>query len=135
MTNFPYKLTQNIHWADMDAYEHINNAVFFRYFEDVRMHVLEEIGANDYMTQHNLGPILARTEADYRAPLIYPDTIDIKAAVTDIQDKKFTMLYQVYSHKLQTIACEGKALIVYYDYNQNKSCAIPDVLKQALINN
>ena len=61
----PITLQQDLLWSDMDAYQHVNNAVYFRYFEDARMAYFEKIGVNTYMAEHQVGPILAATSADF----------------------------------------------------------------------
>ena len=127
----PVHIQQDLIWSDMDAYQHVNNAVYFRYFEDARMAYFEKIGVNTYMSEHQVGPILASTSADFKAPLNYPDTISIAARITDIHAKKFTMLYSVYSHNLNKVVAKGSCLIVYFDYSQGRSCEIPNsILKQ-----
>jgi len=42
----PFVISQDLIWRDMDAYQHVNNAVYFRYFEDVRMAFFESAGAS-----------------------------------------------------------------------------------------
>lgn len=131
LDEYPIKIQQDLIWSDMDAYQHVNNAVYFRYFEDARMAYFEKIGVNTYMNENQIGPILATTTADFKAPLTYPDTLSISARITAIHAKKFTMEYSVYSHNLHAIAGTGTALIVYFDYSQKQSCEIPNsIIKQ-----
>ena len=123
---YPVLLKQPLIWGDMDAYEHINNTVYFRYFEDARIAYFEKIGVNEYKREHNLGPILASTRCDFRLPLTFPDNIQIVATVEDLKEKRFTMKYKVFSERYQALAAEGEGLVVFYDYNHGKSCLIPD---------
>lgn len=131
-TAYPINTTQELIWADMDAYQHINNAVYFRYFEDARMKYFEKIGVPDYMRNNNIGPILASTKADYKAPLVYPDTITISAKITEIANKKLSMQYSVYSQALDKIVAVGEALIVYFNYSLGKSCEIPESIAKQI---
>ena len=48
LTDYPIVITQEVIWADMDAYRHVNNAVYFRYFESARMAYFEKRA--DYYT-------------------------------------------------------------------------------------
>ncbi len=128
---FPITLQQDLLWSDMDAYQHVNNAVYFRYFEDARMAYFEKIGVNTYMAKHNVGPILASTNANYKTPLSYPDKLTIAARISNIHEKKLTMDYIVYSQTLDKVAATGSGLVVYFDYTQKHSCKIPDeIVKQ-----
>jgi acyl-CoA thioester hydrolase len=128
MGDYPVVLQQDLVWGDMDAFRHINNTVYFRYFENARIAYFEKAGIIAYMEQNQVGPILASTRCDFRAPLAFPGKIRIGASAGQIREKRFTMKYMVYSDTLSTIAAEGEGLIVYYDYRQGKSCPIPEAI-------
>lgn len=121
---------QDVIWGDMDAFSHVNNTVYFRYFEDARMAFFEKTGVIAHMDSTNIGPILASTQCQFRAPLSYPDHILVGARIKEISEKRFTMEYGVYSEQLETLAAKGEGLVVYYDYNQNKSCEIPGEIRE-----
>lgn len=129
---FPLVLSQDLLWNDMDAYQHINNTVYFRYFEDARIAYFVKAKINEYMETMQIGPILASTSCNFRAPLTFPDTIQIAARVENISTKTFTMKYVVYSERIKKVAAEGEGLIVYYDYRRKRSCAIPELILSAL---
>ena len=127
--DYPIILFQDVIWNDMDAFQHVNNTVYFRYFEDARWEFFNRIGVNEYKAKHNIGPILAATNCDFKLPLTFPDRVHIGARYTVPSPKKINMEYAVYSEKLDGIAAEGESLLVYYDYSQSRSCEIPsDVL-------
>jgi acyl-CoA thioester hydrolase len=129
---YPVQVTEEIIWGDMDAFQHVNNTVYFRYFESARMAFMVETNMLEILEQSKLGPILASTSCDFRAPLTYPDTIHIGARVTDIQQRKISMEYIVISEKLNRIAAEGAGLMVYYDYAAGKACSIPESIVAAI---
>ncbi|MBT8075182.1 MAG: thioesterase family protein, partial [Gammaproteobacteria bacterium] len=56
---FPVVISQDLVWGDMDAFAHINNTVYFRYFEDVRIEYFKRIKVLEYMNRTQVGPILA----------------------------------------------------------------------------
>lgn len=127
-------VSQNLIWGDMDSFEHINNATYFRYFEDVRMAFFGKLNMIEYKNETHIGPILASTRCDFRVPLTYPDTIQIGTLVEDIETKRFNMKYVVYSEQLKKVAAEGDGLIVYYDYLREKSCEIPEAVLSSINN-
>jgi acyl-CoA thioester hydrolase len=131
-SQYPVVLSQDLVWGDMDAFEHINNTVYFRYFEDIRIEYFKRIKVLEHMNKTQIGPILASARCDFRAPLTFPDTIQIATVVTGIEPKRFKMQFIVYSENLQRLAAEGEGLVVYYDYRQGKSCAIPDAILSAI---
>jgi len=130
--NYPLIIKQALNWGDMDANQHINNVVFFRYFEDARIAYFDAIGAMKVLSDSNIGPILANANCNFRAPLKYPDTIHIGTRVSDPVGKRFTMEFMVYSESQKQLVAEGEGLIVYFDYNNNHSCEIPDSMLNAI---
>lgn len=123
--DYPIILIQDVIWGDMDAFQHVNNTVYFRYFEDVRWEFFNRSGVNEYKEKHNIGPILAATNCDFRLPLAFPDRIHIGARYTVPSPKKIRMAYAVYSEKLDAIAAQAEGLLVYYDYGLGQSCNVP----------
>ena len=132
LKNYPVVMQQEVIWSDMDAYQHVNNSVYLRYFEDSRMSLFEKCGAVEYMLEHQVGPILASTTCNFRAPLTYPDTIHIAAGIVEIKTRTLKMNHAVYSEKLDKLAAEGEGLVVFYDYKRGHSCEIPAVIVSAL---
>ncbi|MFC1665154.1 acyl-CoA thioesterase [Pseudomonadota bacterium] len=129
---YPVVLSQDLIWGDMDSYQHINNCIYFRYFEDVRMAYFDKTNILKHKDKTHIGPILASTKCDFRVPLTYPDTIQIATIVGEIEPKRFNMQYVVYSESLKRVAAEGEGLIVYYDYQRERSCEIPEVILSAI---
>jgi len=126
LDEFSVVLSQDVIWGDMDAFQHVNNAVYFRYFEDARIAYFEKAGMLESAKQTGLGPILASARCDFRAPLTFPDQIRIGVKVEEVKEKKFTMRFAVESLSLGKLVAEGEGLVVFYDYNQQKSCRITD---------
>ena len=130
--NYPLVLSQDVIWRDLDSFQHVNNAVYFRYFEDARMAYFDRTGILVHKNETNIGPILASTKCDFRAPLSYPDRIQIATTVEGVQGKRFTMKYFVFSEHAGGLAAEGEGLIVFFDYAAGKSCVVPDVIVSAI---
>ncbi len=116
----------------MDAFQHINNTVYFRYFKDVRIAYFEQSDMLEFKQKLNTGPIMATAKSNFRVPLLYPDSINIGCRVVDVERRKFTMQYAVYSHRQQSIVADGDGLMVYFNYTENKSCDIPEKLVTAI---
>ena len=120
-------------WGQMDSFAHVNNTQYFRWFEDVRMAYFEASGILEHMTQHQVGPILARTQCRFMAPLTYPDTVHLGTRVSEIGDDRFTMLYRVVSEARDVVAAEGDGRIVMLDYNANCKAPIPESIRAWMV--
>jgi len=126
---YPVVIEIPVAWGEMDAYGHVNNIVYFRYFETARMAYFERLNAPDFTNRNPLGPILASTSCRFRAPLAFPDRVSVGARVARVDEDRFVMFYAVYSHGLQKTAAEGEGTIVCFDYRENRKAPLPEELK------
>ena len=122
LEDFPVVLQIPVAWGDMDAFGHVNNTMFFRYFESARIAFLDRIG---FRGDDGPGPILASTQCRFRRPVAYPDTVLVGARVTELGDDRFTHEYRLVSLALDDVAAEGAGVIVAYDYAAAAKCKIP----------
>ena len=130
--DFPVQIEQSVAWGEMDSFQHVNNIVYFRYFESVRIVYFGKVKIMDIMKNLKIGPILAETTCKFIRPLSYPDQITIGAVIDEIQEDRFLMSYAVASKSNDNkLAAVGSGLVVYYDYGKNQKAKIPDeVLKE-----
>jgi acyl-CoA thioester hydrolase len=129
---YPVVVEIPLAWGEMDAYGHVNNIVYFRYFETARMAYFERLNAPDFINRNPLGPILASTSCRFRAPLAFPDRVSVGARVARVDEDRFVMFYAVYSHRLQKTAAEGEGTIVCFDYRENRKALLPEELKRKI---
>jgi acyl-CoA thioester hydrolase len=130
---FPVVISAVVAWGEMDYFRHVNNTVFFRYFESARIAYLERIGFEQVLAESDVGPILASTQARFRMPLSYPDTARVGARVTDVTEDRFTMEYRVFSERHGALAAEGGGVVVAYDYRAGRKAILPEEIRQAII--
>ena len=77
--NYPVRLEMPVAWGQLDAFGHVNNTQFFRFFEDARIAYFERVGITAKLD--GVGPILAKTDCVFRKPLGYPETVTCCARV------------------------------------------------------
>ncbi|MBF0229986.1 MAG: acyl-CoA thioesterase [Desulfamplus sp.] len=121
-----------ISWADMNAAQHVSNAVYFRYFEDARVDFFEQINFSQRDEETGIGIVLASISCKFKIPLVYPDTLSIGTKISSMQEDRFIMHHLVVSHKYQKLAAQGEALIVTYDYKKGAKIAMPQSLIQKI---
>jgi acyl-CoA thioester hydrolase len=116
----------------MDAFQHVNNAVYFRYFENARIVYSEKLGLHAFKEQKGIGPILGSVSCRYKLPLTYPDIVSVGAKIVTVEDDRFTMKHVVVSHRHKAIAAEGEGVIVMYDYREGKKTSMPDEIRNRI---
>ncbi|PWK51853.1 acyl-CoA thioesterase [Pleionea mediterranea] len=129
---YPVIIELPIHWGDMDAFQHVNNVMYFRYFESARIAYMAETKIMDEMKSKQIGPILASTECRYRRPVTYPDTLKIGCRTVEMGEQDFIQEYAIFSESQQTITTYGKARIVMVDYKTQQKTAVSDSIRQAI---
>jgi acyl-CoA thioester hydrolase len=132
LTNYPVVIVLPILWGDQDAFRHVNNNAYFRWFESARVEYFHRIGLIDMFTADEIGPILASVACDYRRQLHFPDTVHVGVRATRIGRSSLGLEHVVVSQKQGVLAAEGRSTVVIFDYRTNKSHPIPPVLRQGI---
>ena len=129
---WPVALEVALAWGEMDAFGHVNNAVYFRWFESARMSYFERLGWPALQQETGVGPILHSTQARFRAPLTWPDRVTVTTRVSEVAEDRFTMLYEVRSHGLDRLAAEGSGLVVAFDYRKLAKAPLPETIRKRI---
>lgn len=130
LRDFPVVVQFPVAWGEMDALGHVNNIIYFRYFESARVAYLTKINFIDPEQNGGIAAILASTQCDFRKALEYPDTVSIGARIVEIGSDRFTMEYRLISHRLQKIAAEGKGVVVSYNYREKRKTELPEKIRK-----
>lgn len=132
LKGYPVVVDTPIAWGEMDSFQHVNNVIYFRYFENARIVYLDKLHAMSLKEKTGIGPIMALQQCKYKMQLLYPDTLSVGTRIVDMQETQFTMHHVIVSQKMKRVAAEGECLIAYFDFNQNKRAAIPDETRQLI---
>lgn len=127
----PVAVRCDVRWGDLDALGHVNNTVFFRFFEEARISLLTRIGM--LTPGATTGPILAATSCQFRLPLGHPDTATCYAGVTRIGTTSFSVEYLLRSAQQGAIVATGDSVVVHYDYAAKAKAPIPEAIRAALV--
>ena len=132
LADYPVVIELPVLWGEMDAYRHVNNVVYFRYFESARLEYFRRLGWFEFERTTGIGPILAATRARFRRPLTYPDTISVGARVVEIGDDRFTLDHKIVSHAQQTVVTEGQGTVVTYHHGERRKVPVPEELRERI---
>jgi acyl-CoA thioester hydrolase len=133
LPDFPVIIAWPVQWGDMDAYQHVNNTVFFRWFETARIAYTSRLGLKDMMIRDRIGPILAAIACDYRRQVTFPDTVVIGSRVSRIGRTSFGMDHALVSADAKAVAAECRSTIVVFDYATGRPVPIPEGIRQAIV--
>jgi acyl-CoA thioester hydrolase len=126
-----FSMDMNVRFRDLDAMGHVNNAVFFTYFEQVRIRFFQEIF-------HILDPsdnivILASITCNFLKAITLEKKLTVQMGVTAIGRKSFTLNYQIVDRLDKTIVyATGESIQVWYDYGAEQTFEISQNQREKL---
>ncbi|MEU6368338.1 thioesterase family protein [Streptomyces sp. NPDC046931] len=116
-----------LRWADMDAYGHVNNAVFLRYLEEARIDFLRRPDK-----QFQQGSVVARHEIDYKRQLVHRhEPVDIELWVTEVKAASFTIAYEVKDP--DQIYVRASTVVVPFDFERQRPRRITEDEREFLL--
>jgi len=116
---------ETVRFRDLDGMGHVNNAVYSTYLEQAR---LAWFGIDEEMPLTDV--ILARTEIDFRSPLVVGETVSIGVRPSRLGTKSFELEYELRSD--DRLVAEAKSVLVGYDYASGESRPIPGRWRERL---
>lgn len=123
-----HEMTIPIRWGDMDAMGHVNNTVYFRYFEIVRIEWFERIGCQPNPAGE--GPVIVNAFCNFIRQLEFPGDILARHYVTNAGRTSFdTYMTLERSDTPGVVYAEGGAKTVWVDFPLQKSAPLPDWLR------
>ncbi|QEY11350.1 MULTISPECIES: thioesterase family protein [Cellvibrio] len=113
-----------VRWGDMDAYGHVNNTLYFRYFEEARFQWMLEKGLPLKSDTH---PVVVTIGCTFLRPIFHPELLRIDVFLSEPGRSSFMVKYLVYtqSHP-DTPAAEGYSKVVWVSAVDGKSVPLPD---------
>lgn len=108
LANYALIHHQIIQWGEMDAFNHLNNVVYYRYAESARIAYLQALG----MFDGSMVTMLAHSSCQYLRPVAYPDTLLIGVRCQRLGTTSIVIEYAYYSRQQQAIVATAEAVIV-----------------------
>lgn len=116
-----------VRWGDMDAYGHVNNSLYFRYFEEARFQWMLAKGVPLKSDTH---PVVVTIGCTFLRPVFHPETLRIDIYVSEPGRSSFMIKYKVYTlSQPATPAAEGYSKVVWVSSENGKSVPLPDVVR------
>jgi acyl-CoA thioester hydrolase len=128
---FHYKTSIPIRFADIDAFGHVNNAIYLTYFEIARSVYWKEIIKWDWKS---MGIIIRKSEIEYLKPILLHDEIYAYVRTSRIGHSSFDVEYILVKkiNGKEEICTTGLTSCVTFDYNLSKSFPIPPYQKNKM---
>ncbi len=129
LKDFPAVATIPVQWGDQDLFKHVNNAVYFRWFESSRVEYWHKSGLYEALKGPGYGPILASVTCNYKKQIKFPDTVLIGTKVEKLGISSVTLSHDVFSTTNNAVSATGKSVIVMFDYQSQHPVPITEDLR------
>ena len=129
--SYPHFLSINTRWSDNDVYGHVNNVVYYSYFDTVVNDYLIRRGALDLGAGKTIG-LVVETQCSYFASLAFPQRIDAGLRVTRLGTTSVHYEVGIFGEGSEHAAAQGRFVHVYVDRETRRPAALPEALVTAL---
>lgn len=129
--DYPYLHPITTRWHDNDVYGHVNNVVYYNYFDSAVNSWLIEQGGLDIHNGEQVAFVVS-SGCDYFAPIAFPDAIEIGVRVAKLGNSSVQYELAVFKQGTETACAAGRFVHVFVERSSNQSCAIPEGPRAAL---
>ncbi len=118
-------------WMDNDMYGHVNNVVYYSYFDTTVNRYLIEKGGLDIQNGKVVG-FVVNSGCNYLSPVGYPDQLEAGLRVDRLGNSSVQYGIGIFKQGEQTASAHGHFVHVFVDRGANKSVPIPSTIRKAL---
>lgn len=125
---FKYTLPIQLRFNDVDKFGHVNNAVYFSYYDLAKTEYFASVCPSvDWTTE---GIVVVNIKADFRSQILGSDHIAVQTAVTEIGNKSFKLVQRVIDIITKEVKCVCESVMVMFDLHRQQS----EALRQEWVN-
>ena len=115
-------------WGDNDMYGHVNNVVYYAWFDTAVNALLIERGALDIHRGDTIG-FVVETQCNYFAPLAFPQTVEAGVRVAHVGSSSVRYEIALFAEGAETAAAQGHFVHVYVDRTTQRPVKLPAALQ------
>ncbi|MEP4053400.1 MAG: thioesterase family protein [Litorimonas sp.] len=131
LDSYPHRLTLPTRWADNDVYGHVNNSVYYFYFDTVVNRWLIDNGLLEIGKSETIGLVVG-TSCDYFSPISFPDNVVAGLRAAKIGSSSVTYEIGLFRNDEATAGAQGTFVHVYVNEETRRPAPISDLMKAKL---
>jgi len=129
--DYPHFLSIATRWMDNDAYQHVNNVVYYSYFDTAVNQFLISRGVLDIHTDRTVG-LVVDSGCSYFSSVSFPDTVHVGLRVAKLGNSSVRYELALFRNDETAPAAAGHFVHVYVDRDSNRPVAIPEPVRALL---
>ena len=131
LNSYPHHLTLPTRWADNDVYGHVNNSVYYFYFDTVVNRWLIDNGLLEIGKSETIGLVVG-TSCNYFAPISFPDNVVAGLRTAKVGNSSVTYEIGLFRNDETTASAQGSFVHVYVDEKTRRPVKISEWMKETL---
>ncbi|MDX1668761.1 MAG: thioesterase family protein [Limnobacter sp.] len=130
LSDFPHQTEVQTRWHDNDIYGHVNNVVYYAYFDSVVNRYLIQEGGLDIHQGDTVG-FVVESQCKYLAPLTYPETVYAGLKVAKLGNSSVRYELALFNNA-GDLCAQGYFVHVFVNRSDNKPTAMPPKIRHVL---
>jgi acyl-CoA thioester hydrolase len=126
-----YCIAHEVTWRELDGIGHVNNAVYFTWFEWARTRYWLDLMEVGRPGPQSIDFIVAHARCDFLAQLSLRDLIETRVRIGEVRNSSFDFHNEIVTTD-GTIAARGMVVAVLYDWNGNRNRNVSQALKERI---
>lgn len=128
---FRHRTPIQIRFNDLDAYRHVNNNVYFSFYDLGKESYFADVLHSEFSVQRVV-PIVASISADFIEPIFYGDEIVIETRVSHLGTKSFTLQQRAVNEKNGRVVCQAQTVMVCVNVQTQQTSEIPEEYRASI---
>jgi len=121
-----YSTGIELRFSDLDAYGHVNSAVYFTYLETARVKLFKDFFSE--ISEQGIFTVVARAECDFKIPIMLGDEIVVSLYLAGTGRTSFTLEYRIHDDKETTYATASTTMVCF-DNAKKTTVPVPESIK------
>lgn len=130
-SDYPHITTLQTRWSDNDVYGHVNNVVYYQYFDTVVNEFLISHDLLDIQNGQTIG-LVVETQCQYFKPLSFPQQLEAGLRIAHLGNSSIRYELAIFESGDDSPAAEGHFVHVYVDHETRRPCALNDSFRSTL---
>ncbi len=132
MTHAPLFATDlDIRWGDLDAFNHVNNAVYLVYIQEARLRWLTTLPPGWY--DESVQPVVVNATSNYKRPIQWPARIRVELGVVKLGNRSVTLGHRIVdADDTERLYGDGHVVMVWTSLATGEAVPVPQVIVDAL---
>lgn len=132
MAAFNFYHPIEVRYGDLDPQGHVNNARYFTFMEQARIHYIKQLGLWPGGSFLDIGIILADAHLTFLRPVLFGQQVQVGVRVSRLGNKSLTMEYCLEDGDNGEELATGSTVLVTYNYHTQETLPIPETWRQAI---